>query len=580
MFRNSVQFAFLVDQDDQPEHFNNPDAKIGEHRESDCFSLNAEHLLNHGVIVAQSGAGKSFLLGRIIEEIVSETNIRCVVIDPNSDYRKIGIVDSDAWEPGALYSETNTKGRLHTETIETFRKKWLSVGTMLFTNSELEIPKECANVKKSKVRIALRDISPPFLSSGYELTIAQEVQMCQLLALCYVDFLDTLSALNFTLPRIDTPVLIQKLRTATTLAKSLNHSDFKAFVEDSFSTVFSDKRSQVAQALKKYQAGAVKQSQSGELRDVWRNKSREYDHGFRALARLAEELPGIASFFTNESAQLYFRKLYDYKESELLTGWPQDPRENYDLEVIDLPSVQSSVQYALLDAVLTREWASAKRDWEVAMQGTGADLRRPTIIVVDEAHNVIPNGSTSAEVKAVREHIQRIAAEGRKYGLYLLLVSQRPEKLDELILSECENKIIMRMGSASIAHKAGERIGWSEKDMADLDKCDLFAKGEGLIAGPWTGKKTGESRKFKSASRRTVEGGKGVSTSSLMRCTAPETAGVAAVVEPEPSQQVDLVGGAKPAEVQDASTVGGSANAAVSPNGHTSETSPGPTLEA
>ena len=51
-----------------------------------------------------------------------------------------------------------------------------------------------------------------------------------------------------------------------------------------------------------------------------------------------------------------------------------------------------------------------------------------------------------------------IAAEGRKYGLFLILVSQRPDKLDHPILSECANKAIMRLDSRTIVQLVREKL--------------------------------------------------------------------------------------------------------------------------
>ena len=51
------------------------------------------------------------------------------------------------------------------------------------------------------------------------------------------------------------------------------------------------------------------------------------------------------------------------------------------------------------------------------------------------------------------EHAARIAAEGRKYGLYLLVSTQRPQKVDEQVISQCDNLVLMRMNSRSdLAH--------------------------------------------------------------------------------------------------------------------------------
>ena len=45
------------------------------------------------------------------------------------------------------------------------------------------------------------------------------------------------------------------------------------------------------------------------------------------------------------------------------------------------------------------------------------------------------------------EHAARIAAEGRKFGLYLLVATQRPHRVNELVVSQCDNLVLMRMTS-------------------------------------------------------------------------------------------------------------------------------------
>jgi DNA helicase HerA-like ATPase len=63
------------------------------------------------------------------------------------------------------------------------------------------------------------------------------------------------------------------------------------------------------------------------------------------------------------------------------------------------------------------------------------DTRVPVFVVLEEAHNFIPEEPRNRAQAALRDQFRTIAAEGRKYGLFLILVSQRPDKLDHLILS-------------------------------------------------------------------------------------------------------------------------------------------------
>ena len=122
-----------------------------------------------------------------------------------------------------------------------------------------------------------------------------------------------------------------------------------------------------------------------------------------------------------------------------------------DLGSLDTPQEQRLVAEAVLSTL-----------WEQRLS------RRPCLVVVDEAHNVCPAEPADELVRLSSESAVQIAAEGRKYGLYLLTSTQRPQKVHENVLSQCDNLLLMRMNSAS--------------DLADLARTFSFVPG-GLIAG-------------------------------------------------------------------------------------------------
>jgi len=68
----------------------------------------------------------------------------------------------------------------------------------------------------------------------------------------------------------------------------------------------------------------------------------------------------------------------------------------------------------------------------------------PFMLVCEEAHNYIPK-SGGAEYNASKHSIERIAKEGRKYGLNLMVVSQRPSEVSETIFSQCNNFIVLKL---------------------------------------------------------------------------------------------------------------------------------------
>jgi uncharacterized protein len=68
----------------------------------------------------------------------------------------------------------------------------------------------------------------------------------------------------------------------------------------------------------------------------------------------------------------------------------------------------------------------------------------PVLLVCEEAHNYIPQ-SEAAEYYASRRSIERVAKEGRKYGVSLMVVSQRPSEVSETVLAQCSNFVVLRL---------------------------------------------------------------------------------------------------------------------------------------
>jgi hypothetical protein len=109
------------------------------------------------------------------------------------------------------------------------------------------------------------------------------------------------------------------------------------------------------------------------------------------------------------------------------------------------------------------------------------ETRTPTLIVIDEAHNICPAQPQSELHHALVERLIQIAAEGRKYGLWLLLSTQRPSKIHPQVLSQCDNLALMRMNSPADIAELGEVFGFAPKAM--LQSSRYFAQGEALMAG-------------------------------------------------------------------------------------------------
>jgi len=137
--------------------------------------------------------------------------------------------------------------------------------------------------------------------------------------------------------------------------------------------------------------------------------------------------------------------------------------------VVNLGSLRTRDEQTLTaGAVLERLWRERER-------------REPVAIVIDEAQNVCPTAAPDPLTALATEYAIRIAGEGRKFGLYLIVVTQRPQKIHENVLSQCDNLVLMRMNSvADLAHVA-EVFSFVPPGL--VDRATAFGQGEALVAG-------------------------------------------------------------------------------------------------
>ncbi|MDQ7960504.1 ATP-binding protein [Flavobacterium lindanitolerans] len=107
----------------------------------------------------------------------------------------------------------------------------------------------------------------------------------------------------------------------------------------------------------------------------------------------------------------------------------------------------------------------------------------PFMIVCEEAHNYIPK-TGGAEYKASKKSIERIAKEGRKYGLSLMVVSQRPSEVSETIFSQCNNFISLRL--TNVNDQSYVKALMPENSNAIADILPNLGAGECLVVGDAT----------------------------------------------------------------------------------------------
>ncbi|MDR0630725.1 MAG: ATP-binding protein, partial [Holosporales bacterium] len=108
--------------------------------------------------------------------------------------------------------------------------------------------------------------------------------------------------------------------------------------------------------------------------------------------------------------------------------------------------------------------------------------RRPMAFVCDEAHLYLPKkeGKNPVEQRAI-ENFEKIAKEGRKYGVALLVVSQRPSDVSTTILSQCNNIIALRLTNSDDQATVKRLMPESLEGL--MDALPVLDIGEALVVG-------------------------------------------------------------------------------------------------
>ncbi len=112
------------------------------------------------------------------------------------------------------------------------------------------------------------------------------------------------------------------------------------------------------------------------------------------------------------------------------------------------------------------------------------DRRRfPITLVCEEAHAYIPREKAS-QFEGTRKMMERIAKEGRKYGVSIGVVSQRPTELSETMLSQCSSYICLRITNTDDQNYIRSLVPESEGDLAGV--LASLGRGEALVLGEAT----------------------------------------------------------------------------------------------
>ena len=327
------------------------------------LSLDSGGLNRHTFMCGQSGSGKTYALGVLLERVLAETQLRVVILDPNSDYVGLGKIRDHASSP---------------------------------------LAERYANVAGS-VQVWRND---PSSAHPLKLRFAHLSAQAQAAVLGLEPLRD----------REEYAVLTELLRgqdTGEPLAR------------------------RVAQLL---------ESEAPEARQLG---LRALNLGVLDWSVWSSELPSLVDELRQPSARC---------------------------TVVDLGSLDRPEEKSLVaEAVLSTLWEERHG-------------RQPCLVVIDEAHNICPGEPLDELTRLSGQTAVQIAAEGRKYGLYLLTCTQSPHKLHENVVAQCDNLLVMRMNSRADLADLGRLLSFVPEGL--LAGVTSFRMGQALVAGKYCAQPT------------------------------------------------------------------------------------------
>ena len=149
------------------------------------------------------------------------------------------------------------------------------------------------------------------------------------------------------------------------------------------------------------------------------------------------------------------------------------PSQGRPISIVDVSGVPSEVTSVVVSVL-------ARMVFDYAIWSR-TEAQRPLLLVCEEAHRYVPKDETSENGQAVRRILERIAKEGRKYGVSLGLITQRPSDLAEGVLSQCGTIIAMRLNNDR--DQACVRAAMPEGARGFLDAIPALRNRECIVCG-------------------------------------------------------------------------------------------------
>ena len=149
------------------------------------------------------------------------------------------------------------------------------------------------------------------------------------------------------------------------------------------------------------------------------------------------------------------------------------PSHGKPISIVDVSGVPSEVTSVVVSVL-------ARMVFDYAIWSR-TEAQRPLLLVCEEAHRYVPKDESQENGQAVRKILERIAKEGRKYGVSLGLITQRPSDLAEGVLSQCGTIVSMRLNNDR--DQACVRAAMPEGARGFLDAIPALRNRECIVCG-------------------------------------------------------------------------------------------------
>jgi hypothetical protein len=149
------------------------------------------------------------------------------------------------------------------------------------------------------------------------------------------------------------------------------------------------------------------------------------------------------------------------------------PSHGRPISIVDVSGVPSEITSVVVSVL-------ARMVFDYAIWSR-TEAQRPLLLVCEEAHRYVPKDENAENGQAVRKILERIAKEGRKYGVSLGLITQRPSDLAEGVLSQCGTIISMRLNNDR--DQACVRAAMPEGARGFLDAIPALRNRECIVCG-------------------------------------------------------------------------------------------------